>query len=642
MNFFLRVICFLGLFLGLAVLIPPSLQAADNFTTSYNVVYRVLENGDTEVRQEISITNLTEDFYASEHQFQVGSREISNVWAEDASGYLDPQVIERDENYVIQVAFGAPVFGRGNTYRFTLGYEVDAFRKQGNLWRMDIPGLAQGRGLSSYNLQLIVPQKFGSVAYLSPSPVQRSTIGNLFRFEFDKEQLVGGVRAGFGESQIYNLDLRFYLENPLDQKAYLDMPLPPDIFGRQQVFYKKLTPSPESIYIDEEGNYLARYLFQPNQEQTVQFSGSVYFYKTDRKEIFSSDLKVNDIPGEIKQKYTGEEKYWEVNSPEIKERAEKITSEDKSVVNNLKSIYEYTVAHLSYSEERLLNDFSRFGAKAALEMRNDVLCTEYADLFIALARSVGIPARLVEGYAYSESDKDEPRVKGALHAWVEVYIPTSDGGEWMQIDPTWGSTTGGADYFYELDLSHVAFVRKGISSTDPFLLADYEQSAGDWLNVSFGESFRGYHPNLKTDLEIKNTGLAGLWRSGILTVENETGVTAFDVQVTLDFDQLDLSIDRIGKNTKVLENTINVGNIPPWSGERIFFKLGSRPWEQTETPLVITTSWKDFSQVERTSGQKEQITFLPFWEYLASWYTLAFLGLILPLVGFLFWLRQQE
>ena len=53
------------------------------------------------------------------------------------------------------------------------------------------------------------------------------------------------------------------------------------------------------------------------------------------------------------------------------------------------------------------------------------VCVEYTTLYMALARSIGIPTRFVSGYAYGEY--------GWLgHSWAESYI-----GEWVPVDPTW-------------------------------------------------------------------------------------------------------------------------------------------------------------------------------------------------------------
>jgi len=56
-------------------------------------------------------------------------------------------------------------------------------------------------------------------------------------------------------------------------------------------------------------------------------------------------------------------------------------------------------------------------------------CTEFADLFTTLARSLNIPARTVFGLAYD--DGDNPAF--AFHAWNEVSVD----GVWKSVDPTW-------------------------------------------------------------------------------------------------------------------------------------------------------------------------------------------------------------
>jgi len=56
-------------------------------------------------------------------------------------------------------------------------------------------------------------------------------------------------------------------------------------------------------------------------------------------------------------------------------------------------------------------------------------CTEFADLFTTLARSLNIPARTVFGLAY---DGGSPSAF-AFHAWNEVSVD----GVWQAVDPTW-------------------------------------------------------------------------------------------------------------------------------------------------------------------------------------------------------------
>lgn len=58
-------------------------------------------------------------------------------------------------------------------------------------------------------------------------------------------------------------------------------------------------------------------------------------------------------------------------------------------------------------------------------------CRDYAVLFIACCRSLGLAARFVSGYLYGNPQQDHE-----LHAWVEVYLP---GAGWRGFDPTEGS-----------------------------------------------------------------------------------------------------------------------------------------------------------------------------------------------------------
>jgi len=66
------------------------------------------------------------------------------------------------------------------------------------------------------------------------------------------------------------------------------------------------------------------------------------------------------------------------------------------------------------------------------------VCQDFTNLFICLARLIGVPARYVCGYVLTRP-KDANRVQAdASHAWVQVYLP--DVG-WRGLDPTNGVVT---------------------------------------------------------------------------------------------------------------------------------------------------------------------------------------------------------
>jgi hypothetical protein len=75
-------------------------------------------------------------------------------------------------------------------------------------------------------------------------------------------------------------------------------------------------------------------------------------------------------------------------------------------------------------------------------------CNEHTALYVAMARSVGIPARIAVGLAYT---------RGAFyyHAWPEVYIDEGRGrGLWLPVDPTFNQ--------FPADATHVRLMRGGL------------------------------------------------------------------------------------------------------------------------------------------------------------------------------------
>jgi len=72
-------------------------------------------------------------------------------------------------------------------------------------------------------------------------------------------------------------------------------------------------------------------------------------------------------------------------------------------------------------------------------------CTEHTLLFVAAARSCGIPAREVTGLVPGEMvGKSGTRLAMVWHAWAEYH----DGTGWQAVDPTWNQASG-------VDATHV-------------------------------------------------------------------------------------------------------------------------------------------------------------------------------------------
>jgi len=81
-------------------------------------------------------------------------------------------------------------------------------------------------------------------------------------------------------------------------------------------------------------------------------------------------------------------------------------------------------------------------AEKVLETRRGD-CNEFATLYVALARSAGLPARTVSGLIYLDG-------RFYYHAWPEVYL-----GDWVAVDPTFNQ--------YPADAAHLRFAIGGLA-----------------------------------------------------------------------------------------------------------------------------------------------------------------------------------
>ena len=63
------------------------------------------------------------------------------------------------------------------------------------------------------------------------------------------------------------------------------------------------------------------------------------------------------------------------------------------------------------------------------------VCQDFAHVFLAACRALGLPARYVSGYLLTHPPEGRPRLVGAdaSHAWAAVWLPS---GVWAEFDPT--------------------------------------------------------------------------------------------------------------------------------------------------------------------------------------------------------------
>ncbi len=148
-------------------------------------------------------------------------------------------------------------------------------------------------------------------------------------------------------------------------------------------------------------------------------------------------------------RYLKPEPFIESDAPEIRAAAERMVQGITGV--------RARAERLTREVNQLLEKKPTVSLPSALEVLRTKVgdCNEHTVLFVALARSLGIPSRINVGLVY---------VRGAFyyHAWPEVYLDEGNGrGLWLPVDPTFNQ--------FPADATHVRLARGGLDKQTAIL-----------------------------------------------------------------------------------------------------------------------------------------------------------------------------
>jgi transglutaminase-like putative cysteine protease len=480
-------------------------RAQEQFSTSYSIEYVFGNSGEATVTQAIEIENKADDVLAT--TFTTGFRqiEIYDVRSHDTAGELEVEVKRDSEEggkTSITVPLNEKVIGEGRTNVVTLEYKTkDLANKVGNIWNVNLPRAPNLEEIDSYDVAFRVPHDFGPLIFVSPDPISKEEGDEYKIYKFTKETVEsGGISATFGTNQVLNFELKYFLINSTFIPVRQEIALVPEIREQQQIYYESIDPKPQKIYRDRDGNLMARYWLKPYQKIEVSFRGSAKIF--GRQINPSMGGAMHEIPENLVEAYTSEDKYWEVNNPKIKGLALELFDAQKNVAENAFEAYTYVVENLTYDEEVTAQEqVNRHGALTALIQKTPWACMEFTDLFVALTRAMGIPARELNGYAIAESESLTPVAVAldsgdTLHSWAEFYDPNLG---WVPVDPTWGNTSQ-VDYFTKLDTNHLVFAIKGLSSEMPYPAGSYRlDGEGRQVSVDYSEDQRNFIPEISAE-----------------------------------------------------------------------------------------------------------------------------------------------
>jgi hypothetical protein len=458
-SHYLKVFLYFFIFLFLHFFISP-VHAAD-FRTSYDIEYYIQDNDPqnfTKTSYTIAITNLQPDLIIKKFTLSFPrSFSIGSMSAKDDRGIINAVTVEKERSIEITFELNDPTPGLNEVNTLYLDFlQKNIFRAKGSIWEVFIPTLENKENDTHSITVYLPPGKHKKLSLAKPTPDIVS---------FDKvvwTRNVGkSIYAVFGELQRYSLDLTYHLSNPNLYKVYTDIAFPPDTLY-QRIIIDSIIPAPDSVFSDEDGNFMARYNLDGKQSKQVVFKGLAELYTIPR----------NDYHPYIQKQFETYQKSLFNSQPFWK-----LDNETPVKSTNIKDHYDYAVQTLSYNFDRIIKGNSRMGASQALRFPDQAVCTEYSDLLIASARQRGLYVREVQGFAFANEQELRPvqQESDILHSWVEYYDTTKN--IWIPLDPTWQDTSG-IDYFTSFDFNHIVFALHGKKDDYPFPAGSYKSTPG--------------------------------------------------------------------------------------------------------------------------------------------------------------------
>ncbi len=222
------------------------------------------------------------------------------------------------------------------------------------------------------------------------------------------------------------------------------------------------------------------------------------------------------------------------------------------------------------------------------------VCDELTSLFIAMLRSLNIPARFVSGLAFTSSSQF-PEGWGA-HGWAEVYFP---GVGWIPFDPTFGE-------FGWVDPGHIK-LKESLDPQEPTSV--FEWRARD---VDVGVN------DLKLSAALlESTGVvASELKLSLHPIRDRVGFGSFN-GIYLDVENLadyyvgsEISLNRV-VDMEIVGSDSRQVVLPPRGRSRVFWKVkvapNLDPNFQYDLPLIAYTIRNDSAKSSFAIGQYDVV-----------------------------------
>lgn len=260
---------------------------------------------------------------------------------------------------------------------------------------------------------------------------------------------------------ILHMNYRISLTGKPRQVKFVTV-FPRDLQGQQTIVSVDGGKIPPRKFYKVEDNRYAEYEFvSPSGRTDLEIAVKMELFETDY--FLMSKHRNADFLGEsYLRPYLRAENGIEKDDPSVSNAAAGITGTND--IDTIRQLYYFVVSNITLKDE--VTNYP--GAVATLAKKSGN-ASGYADLFTALCRAKGIPARTVEGF-YVKPRGTDPR-----HQWTEVYIERYG---WVSFDPA-GEAAGNAT-FERLKNNYIrlSVIRNDAAIADAHYFQSYAQGEG--------------------------------------------------------------------------------------------------------------------------------------------------------------------
>lgn len=516
------------------------------------------------------------------YDLNLGSVTPSNLSVKHGNSNLKYEIFET-KGLIVRIFIGDVLLRPDSTYSVSVSYEVkNFFTDVGGTNDAILPIFKLGSSSSVDTIVLEFPKSFGELNYINVSYSEEIKGSNYIINVGDPEDL-SSIFVSVGDKKSFTFNFERELKNSADTYVKKDFILLPDL-NSQTVLFNSISPYPDYVSKSQSGNYVLGYNVAPSDSLWMRIGGIIINENSSDEKYYLSTPERN-----LMLETDGE--YWKIDDKDILKEIDGI-SDDAKLEEKVEWIYDYIMEKLDLDEKfrDLHGSENRKGANIALKTYKFASVEDFADSFVALARQLKIPSRVVAGYVfpYSVSNKNA----GMFHVWPQYW--SGDKG-WVSVDPAY------EEYTEFPQLEQVGLGRVIIA----VVTDEYDSERFDDMNDEIFLTSENVEPGARLEVvaDISDSISAGTTNSGTLIVKNKGNVVLNN-----------LSFQSVGKDFDInFDESFNRNVILPGEEIEINFDVGVSKWYvsgDNDLEIIVVTESSD--STERVSIS-EVINIEPLW-----------------------------